>query len=133
MLIRHFARLPSGQIILWLFLIWYLVMAGLYFEPLPRLWLNALGMSLVIGSALVLSVRHDGSAAREFWRLFRLYTIPFCVSSFSSLVRDDGFYVIFAPAWRDNLVALASCAAFGGWVLLARSIEHGRYRDGEKQ
>lgn len=122
MLMRHFARLPAGLIFLWLFLIWYLVMIGLHFEASGRLWLNALGMSLIVGTALVLSVRHHGPASREFWRLFRLYTIPFCVSSFSALVRDDGFYAIFAPVWRDNIIALACCSVFASWVLFARAL-----------
>jgi len=121
-LIRHFARLPIGLVVLWLFLIWYLVMAATHFEPDIRLWLNSLGMAAFVGTALMLSVRHGGGAAREFWRVFRLYAIPFCVSSFSALVRDDGFYAIFAPTWSENRIALAACAAFGAGVAAARRL-----------
>jgi hypothetical protein len=119
-LIRHFARLSSGLIVLWLFLIWYAVMVTLHFEASPRLWLNALGMSTCVGTALMLSVRHDGGPVREFWRVFRLYAIPFCVSSFSALVRDDDFYAIFAPSPSENLIALAACFLFVAGVAVAR-------------
>ncbi|MEX2497630.1 MAG: hypothetical protein WD397_01990 [Wenzhouxiangellaceae bacterium] len=123
MLVRHFARLPAGLVVLWCFLIWYLVMVMLHFEASFRLWLNALGMSVIVGTALMLSVSHSGSTAREFWRVFRLYAIPFCVSSFSALVRDDGFYAIFAPQWGHNLIALNGCALFLVWILLARRLD----------
>lgn len=119
-LVRHFARLQSGLVILWMFLVWYLVMVVTHFEASPRLWLNALGMSLFVGTALMLSVHHGGRASREFWRVLRLYAIPFCVSSFSALVRDDGFYVIFAPVLSENLIAAAGCALFAAWVAFAR-------------
>jgi len=71
-LIHHFACMSLSQLLLWLVLVWYLVMVALHFEASPRLWLNALGMSLIVGSVLLLSVRQLGSAVREFWRVFRL-------------------------------------------------------------
>ncbi len=123
MLVGHFARLPAGLIILWCFLIWYLVMVALHFESSPRLWLNALAMSAIIGTALMLSVRHDAGPAREFWRVFRLYAIPFCVSSFSALVRDDGFYAILSPLMSDNLVAGTGCLLFLAWIAVARRVD----------
>lgn len=126
MLVRHFARLPAGLVLLWCFLIWYLVMVVLHFEASFRLWLNALGMSMIVGTALMLSVRHDGTAAREFWRVFRLYAIPFCVSSFSALTRDDGFYAIFSPVLRDNMVGTGGCLLFVGWITLSRALERHR-------
>lgn len=126
MLVRHFARLPVGLVILWCFLIWYLVMIVLHFEASPRLWLNGLGMSMIIGTVLRISMPHDASAARDFWRTFRLYAIPFCVSSFSALVRDDGFYAILSPALHANLLATGGCLLFVGWVVLARMLD----RDG---
>lgn len=131
MLVRHFARLPMGQVILWCFLIWYVVMIVLHFETSPRLWLNALGMSMIIGSVLRLSLPHDGTAAGIFWRVFRFYVIPFCVSSFSALVRDDGFYAIFSPVLRDNLVGTAGCLSFVGWITLARMLEGNRAYAGD--
>ncbi|HMB39479.1 MAG TPA: hypothetical protein VKO85_10405 [Wenzhouxiangellaceae bacterium] len=123
MMIRHFARLPAGLVALWCFLFWYLAMTVFHFEGSLRLWGNALGMSLIVGSALLLSVQHGGGAAREFWRSFRLFMIPFCVSSFSALVRDDDFYAIFSPILRENLVAAGLCLLFLGWVALARRLD----------
>lgn len=134
MVLRHFARLPAGLVILWCFLIWYLLMVMRHFEASPRLWFNALGMSVIVGTALLLSVRHSGGIAREFWRVFRLYAIPFCVSSFSALVRDDGFYAVFAPEWDDNLIASTGCAIFLAWIMLARRLDRYSIRksaDGE--
>lgn len=122
MLVRHFARLPAGLVILWCFLIWYLVMAALHFEPSLRLWLNALAMSALIGTALMLSARKGSTRSQGFWQIFRFYAIPFCVSSFSALVHDEGFYAIFAPASSSNLLALGGCFAFLAWIALARRL-----------
>jgi len=120
MIVRHFARLPAGLVILWCFLIWYLVMVALYFEASPRLWLNSLAMAAIVGTALMLSARHSAGPAREFWRTFRFYGIPFCVSSFSALVRDDGFYAVFSPDRQHNALALAGCLIFLAWLVFAR-------------
>ncbi|MBS3824798.1 MAG: hypothetical protein KGY53_12980 [Wenzhouxiangellaceae bacterium] len=122
MLVRHFARLPTGLIILWCFLIWYLVMAALHFEPSLPLWLNALAMSALIGTALVLSARKGRARGQGFWQIFRFYAIPFCVASFSALVHDEGFYAMFAPEWSSNLLALGGCLAFLAWIVLARRL-----------
>jgi hypothetical protein len=37
--------------------------------------------------------------------------MPFCVSSFSALVKGKGFILIFSPRTNENLIALAACAA----------------------
>ncbi|MDT8437436.1 MAG: hypothetical protein RQ729_00330 [Wenzhouxiangellaceae bacterium] len=125
-LIRHFGALPLGMQALWLFLVWYLAMVAQNFHPEPRLWLNALGMAAIVGTALMLSTAGAAPSARSsaatFWRVLRLYAIPFCVSSFSALVRDRGFVAIFAPDWRENLIALLACAAFAFWLWLCRRI-----------
>lgn len=123
MIIRHFARLPAGLVALWCFLLWYVAMLFFYFEASLRLWGNALGMSLIIGSVLLLNIPHGGGPAREFWRSFRLFMIPFCVSSFSALVRDDGFYAILSPKLHENIVASLLCMAFIGWIALARLLD----------
>jgi len=122
-LIRHFARLSAGMVVLWCFLLWYLTMIVFHFEASPRLWANAMGMSLFVGSALLLSVEHKGGAAREFWRSFRLFMIPFCVSSFSALVRDDGFYAIFSPIVHENMISAVACLVFVCWIAAARLLD----------
>ncbi|MGB0514803.1 MAG: hypothetical protein ACPGJE_08190 [Wenzhouxiangellaceae bacterium] len=113
--------MAPGLIVLWLFLAWYLTMVMMHFEASSRLWLNSLAMSIIIGTALTLSVRQAGEPLK-FWVVFRLHAIPFCVSSFSALVRDDGFYAIFAPAPRPNLIALAVCTALAALILTARGL-----------
>lgn len=52
---RYFAQLSTGKTILWCYLIWYLTFAGRYFDPSPRLWTTSLGISAIIGAALVIS------------------------------------------------------------------------------
>ena len=113
---------------LWLFLAWYLTMVALYFEASPRLWLNSLAMSAIIGAALTLSVRQGGKSLK-FWVVFRLHAIPFCVSSFSALVRDEGFYAIFAPTLRANLVAAAACMVVVVAYWIARWMDGRRSAD----
>ena len=72
-------------------------------------------------SALLLSTRAAiGSARLHGWGIFRLFLMPFCVSSFSALVKDRGFILIFAPNMQENLLALALCVAFVSLVTLLR-------------
>jgi hypothetical protein len=53
----YLANLSPGKIVLWCFLIWYLATVIHHFDPTPAIWLNALGISAIIGVALYLSVR----------------------------------------------------------------------------
>lgn len=55
-MLRYFASLTAGKTILWCYLIWYLITAFNYFDPAPAIWLNSVGISAVIGLALILSV-----------------------------------------------------------------------------
>lgn len=112
MLVRYFANLPLSKTLLWCYLIWYLVIASLYFNPSPEIWLNSLGLSLVVGHALFLSTG-PGTWQRlqqRFWGSLRLFACPFLVSSFSSLVKGKGFVLLFSPQLSENLLA-------GGWCL----------------
>lgn len=120
-LIGYLAKLTLPRVVLWCYLIWYLVMARSYFDPSPRLWLTSAGLSLVIGTALVLSVVCVPHAPRlDRWQTMRLFLIPFCVSSFSALVKDHGFILIFSPRLAESALAFALCAAFVGVVALMR-------------
>ncbi|MGE0115809.1 MAG: hypothetical protein AB7T07_13110 [Steroidobacteraceae bacterium] len=83
-----------------------------HFDPAPRLWLTSLGISGVIGFGLILSVSGGGQLRRDFWVIARLFLMPFCVSSFSALVKDRGFMLILSPQWHENVIALAGCAGF---------------------
>lgn len=118
---RYLASLSLARAVLWCYLIWYLVMAAFHFDPAPRLWITSLGISVVIGIALLLSVSTPGGAVtRDRWQVARLFIMPFCVSSFSALVKDSGFILIFSPRWLETTIAIVSCAAFLVFVWLLR-------------
>jgi len=70
---RYLAALTMGRLILWCYLIWYLVVLVRYFEPAPSLWATSLGLSAIIGTALILNARTSGStpARLDFWPAFR--------------------------------------------------------------
>ncbi|HEY0893655.1 MAG TPA: hypothetical protein VGE32_11410 [Cellvibrio sp.] len=111
-LINYFARLQPGKMILWYYLIWYLVTVYFHFDPNPKIWINALGISVVIGIALMLSVSNGQSPLANPWQTFRLFWMPFAVSSFSSLIKGQGYTVIFSPQLREVFIALAACLLF---------------------
>lgn len=113
---RYLARLTAGRIILWCYLLWYLFFAVRYFDPSQGLWLTSLGISLVIGTALVISTRTGGAGRAGFWATARLYMMPFCVSSFSALVKGRGFFLVFSPRLIEDYLALGLCAAFCAFV-----------------
>lgn len=120
-LVSYLKGLTLPRIVLWCYLIWYLVMAAAYFDPAPRLWLTSAGLSLVIGCALVLSVVCAPGAPRlDRWQTFRLFLIPFCVSSFAALVKDRGFVLIFSPRAAETGLAVALCGAFVLMVAIMR-------------
>ena len=117
---KYFANLTAGRIVLWCYLIWYLYFAARYFDPSPALWLTSLGLSAIIGIALVISTWR-GKAAFERWPTFRLFLMPFCVSSFAALVKGHGFVLVFAPGARENGIALGCCGLFCAFVAAAKS------------
>ncbi len=125
---RYFATLPAGKLILWCYLVWYLFFAGRYFDPNRNLWLTSLGISGVIGVALFIGTAPDGGAGFKLgrWQVFRLFLTPFCVSSFSALVKGRGFFLIFSPRMAENYVALGLCAAFCAFVAGVKLSRGGR-------
>ena len=110
-LMKYFQEIKLNKLILWCYLIWYLVVIIFYFEPTLKIWINAIGISLVIGTALVLSVSASDSKV-DYWQTFRLYLMPFCVSSFSSLIKDQGFIVIISTKPQETILAILSCGIF---------------------
>ena len=110
MLLRYLTNLSTGRLILWCYFIWYLVVLVRYFDPSLRLWLTSLGLSAIIGFALYLStVSATNKMKLEFWQLFRLFLMPFCVSSFAALVKDKGFVLIFSPRIGETGLAVGLC------------------------
>jgi hypothetical protein len=122
---KYFVNLTTGRIVLWCYLLWYLFFATRYFEPSRNLWLTSLGLSAVIGIALVISTS-GGHSRLDRWQTFRLFLMPFCVSSFSALVKGRGFILIFAPRLQENLIALGLCAVFCAFVCGAKLMSRGR-------
>lgn len=120
MLFRYVTGLSLGKVVLWCYLIWYLVVLVFYFDPSPRLWLNSLGISAVIGVALVLSVSGPELPRPEKWQVVRLFLMPLCVSSFSSLIKGQGFVLIFPPRLAELGTCLAACLCFVVVVALAK-------------
>jgi hypothetical protein len=110
--VRYFQNLPPGKIVLWCFLIWYTATVIHHFDPAPAIWLNALGISAIIGIALYLSVREPGKAPPDRWTTLRLFLMPFCVSSFSQLIKGKGFVLVFPPDVHELVVSIVVCAVF---------------------
>jgi len=121
-LIQYLSNLSKGRLILWCYFIWYLVVLVRYFDPSPRLWLTSLGLSLIIGFALYVSTTAAGEkkVKLERWQIIRLFMMPFCVSSFSALVKGRGFFLIFSPNLDEILIAVGLCAVLCGMVALLK-------------
>jgi len=112
--VLYLARLPNTRLTLWCYLVWYLSVVTLYFNASPEIWLNSLGISVVVGYALFLSTG-PGTLERlkqRFWESLRLFMCPFLVSSFSSLVKGKGFVLLFSPLLSENLMAASLCVLF---------------------
>jgi hypothetical protein len=116
---RYFSRLTAGRVVLWCYLIWYLFFAVRYFERSANLWLTSVGISAIVGIALLLSTT-TGGGRLSFWPTFRLFLMPFCVSSFSALVKGRGFFLVFSPKATENAVAVSLCLAFCVFVLAGK-------------
>ena len=123
MLLRYLQNLNRGRIILWCYLVWYLVVLVRYFDGSPRLWFTSLGLSAIIGFALYLSATAGATKARlDGWTIFRLFLMPFCVSSFAALVKGKNFILIFSPNPFEILAAIGLCAFFCGAVGLVKRV-----------
>lgn len=121
-LIKYFSTITTGKVVLWCYLIWYLVTVFLRFDPSPNLWLNSAGISIVIGVGLLLSVSQSSHSRADRWQTFRLFLMPFCVSSFSSLIKGHGYILIF-PSKTDELVlSIAACTVFIVFVITIKKL-----------
>src|SRR5678810_621661 len=111
-LVSYLRGLSTGRLILWCYLVWYAVVLVRYFDARPRLWLTSLGLSLIIGIALYISTTAGVNNVKlDRWQTFRLFLMPFCVSSFAALVKDKGFILVFSPRPFENLLAAVLCLA----------------------
>ena len=123
--LHYLAELTTGRIVLWCYAIWYGVNVGHHFDARPRLWLTSLGLSVIVGTALLISTRSAsrGTTKLDRWQIFRLYLMPFCVSSFAALVKDAGYVLVFPPSARENLTGIALLASF---VAVVYGLKSGR-------
>ena len=128
-LLRYFQGLPAGKATLWCYLIWYLCTVVRYFDPSPGIWLNSVGISLVVGVALFLSVGGKVSRAAISWQTFRLFFMPFAVSSFSALIKGRGFILVFPPSLAQAGMQIGACAAFLVLAGIARKSAGGKSVD----
>ena len=90
--IQYLTQLKPGMTTLWCYLIWYLVTVAAHFDPSPRIWLSSLGISAIVGIALLLTIRGESAAVLGRWQTFRLFLMPFSVSSFSSPHQGTGLF-----------------------------------------
>src|SRR3954452_14940306 len=97
--------------VLWCYFIWYVFFTVRYFDPSSALWLTSVGISAIVGVALLLSTWHE-QARFLSWTTFRLFLMPFCVSSFSALVKGKGFILVFSPKVADDVIAAVACLVF---------------------
>lgn len=125
-LIQYFYEIKLNQAILCCELIWSIVIVYFYFAPSLKIWINAINISAVIGTALVLSGSSGKISKRDNWQIFRLYLMPFCVSSFFALIKNQGFLVIVSPKTKETLVAISCCVLFLSVVLVVKLIKKGR-------
>jgi hypothetical protein len=123
-LLHYIAGLSGGRLVLWWYFIWYVVVLVRYFDPSPRLWLTSIGLSVIIGAALLINTTRSGKRRLELetWPALRLFITPFCVSSFSALVKGKNFFLIFSPRVSEMVAALSVCAALWLATLLARRL-----------
>ena len=108
--IDYFAKLRVPKLVLWCYLAWYLAIIPFYFDPSPVIWLSAAGISALIGIALIFATKVPGQAM-DGWTKFRLFLFPFCVSSYSALIKGKGFILLFPTELRPLLAGIAACVA----------------------
>ncbi len=113
-LVCYLKNLSTGRIILWCYFIWWLVSIINHFEATLRIWLTSLGLSAIIGAALIISTQPSSGVRSKMdpWVMFRLFLMPFCVSSFAALVKDAGYVLVFPPSWRENATGAALIVVF---------------------
>lgn len=106
LLLRYFSALPSGKLALWCYLIWYLGMLALYFNPSAEIWFNSLGISLVVGYALFLSTG-PGTLERfrrDVWGGCEIVCVSVSgVEFFFTGKRQGLYFIVVAPFAREPL------------------------------
>ncbi|VAW52829.1 hypothetical protein MNBD_GAMMA06-1123 [hydrothermal vent metagenome] len=121
-MLEYVKQLRFDRLLLWSYFIWYLSISVLYFDADPKLWFTALGIALIVGIALVLSTTcwPIDVKALDRWQTLRLFLVPFCVSSYSLLIKDKDCFLIFPPDLKTNSIALSAIFSFLIFVFLIK-------------
>jgi len=122
-LIQYLYKIKLDKAILWCYLIWYVIVVCFHFDPAVKIWINSIGISAVIGTGLMLSVS-SSKGERDHWQAFRLYLMPFCVSSFSALIKDQGFIVFISPNIKETIVSVSCCVLFISVILVVKILKN---------
>ena len=123
--LKYLSELTPGKVALWCYLIWYLVTVVAHFDASPAIWLSSLGISAVVGVALLLSVRSEATTSSSRWQTFRLFLMPFCVSSFSALIKGQGYILVLPSRPSELIISIALCAAFALFVYGLKRTQRG--------
>lgn len=118
-MIRYFSTIDYPKRILWCYLVWYIAIVIQYFEPHFSMWISSIGIAVLIGFALNLATSQKGQI-RDKWVILRLYIFPFCVSSYSALIKDKGFFLLFPTEFKPITIAVSSCAIFISFTIFCR-------------
>jgi hypothetical protein len=110
-MIRYLARLESTTLVLWCYFCWYVAIVSQYFDSTPGLWLSSVGIAFLIGFALNIAARQKGQKTDKRI-VFRLYLFPFCVSSYSALIKGKGFILLFPTEPKPLLIGIGACCGF---------------------
>ena len=122
-LIQYLYEIKLDKAILWCYLIWYVTVVCFHFDPSVKIWINSIGISVVIGTGLMLSVS-SSKGERDRWQAFRLYLMPFCVSSFSALIKEQGFIVFISPNIKETIVSVSGCVLFISVILVVKVLKN---------
>lgn len=120
-IVKYVLKMKTPKIILWCYLIWYFSIISIYFESSIKLWASSIGISLIIGFALILSTNQQG-IKQDKWVKFRLFLFPFCVSSYSAIIKGHDFILLFPNNKIHFLIGTMNCLLF---VILIWSIKKG--------
>jgi hypothetical protein len=120
-MLGYLRKLTPSRLVLWCYLVWYLAVVVQHFDATPSLWVNALGISAIMGTAYYLSACAGSNERRpDRWQVFRMYLMPFCVSSFAALIKGQGFVLVFHPTLAGNRLALGLIALLCAVVFAVR-------------
>lgn len=122
-LIQYLYEIKLDKAILWCYLIWYVTVVCFHFDPSVKIWINSIGISAVIGTGLMLSVS-SSKGEKDRWQAFRLYLMPFCVSSFSALIKEKGFILFISPNIKETIVSVSCCVLFVLVILVVKKIKN---------